>query len=275
MLFALLFGLLVLAHTPAYFASADQPVERRAAVILWCFSSLAEAVSICACLLAAGSIIVDFWKELRARSRTVLLIVLSAAFAIGVWRIWASPIGGRVIQELMRPVLCLHASIPVIVRTLTALEFVSIASLCLAVVLLGWNIAEKSTSEIAPRIHRMRLLLYSSSAFLGLAVFKLNRWLDCGVIFSKPESGARLVIAYSLGAGLAFASLLFLVFGPLAVQASARLHDLAAAASQQESDFKLEVWRVRNVLPEAPLQDLASIGAALFPIIIAVITGKL
>jgi hypothetical protein len=174
-------------------------------------------------------------------------------------------------------VLNLPSLIPVkvIVRTLSILEFLTIVSLCLAVVFLGWDITKKSISELAPRIHRIRLLLYLSSAFLGMAVFKINRWVDCGVIFSQPEGGASLVTAYSLGAGLAFAALLFLVFGPANIQISARLDGLAAAASQEDSDFKAEVWRVRHGLPEAPLQDLVSLGAALFPIIIAAITGKL
>lgn len=260
--FAIVFGAILMAYSGIYLEIELRPFPQRAALILWLYSGVAFAVANVGTLTLAFVYIWARWRDVPRNIRIYLCMIVVAASGVTCFIFSYSSSGGGVPRDLMiglreipgfKTVLLVH----------NLLAVASIATLTIAVVLVTWKIREKESEALGEALQQVRNLMYSSAILLALTVFQLNRLLAAGV--ESTPAGAPLVGAFSLGTGLVFTLLLFLIFATPSLAAAQRVQELMAAAAK-EKDFNKELWLLQNQLPGAPLQHFATVGSILLPL---------
>lgn len=260
--FSIIFCLVAILHLPLFSENEIKHVNIRGPFVIWIYSSIGVALAGLATVSVAVMYIRSGWSQVPAYIRygTGVLLALAGAVIIPL-------ITKNYLPEFsQRDLLGLDTQTPGVVVTLflhDLLALTATAAVVMALTLVSWRIAEKSAEELGEALQGIRNLVYISATQLALTVFEVNRLFACAATNSAERT--QIANAFTVGTGLVFTLLLFLIFGPPSYQGATQLQKLMSIAAE-EKGFKRETWLLKNQLPGAPLQHLATIGSIFLPL---------
>jgi hypothetical protein len=224
--------------------------------ILWGSASLLLNLSMLWSIIIGVEIVVLGMKRIRRKRGRWIALILGAGVLLGlavtVWEVSGS--GGKVLLE---QVTVRVPAVHHILRINNVAAAVAIVTLLFAAYFIGHRAQACTANELSSRLRSFRLTLYSAAVLLGAGVYQIFRLYQWGALMHDLETKRAWILDYAhglaIGGGIAFSSLLILIFLPPAILLNHSLDKLTSAAAQKRREFDREKWLIQQGLEVSPL----------------------
>jgi len=263
-----LFGLTHLLHLNTTFPQDAASVDELRARILWGASFAALGVISGWCLSLAGKMLTTYLPRRTLIVMASLIFVSAIALGIG------TNYGGAGAQSLLQKVEQLtRVPLSALTGWMNVAAATTIMVLIVCCVALGIRPKrELEAKELRQRIFDLRVLLFSSAAFLVSGVTEIFFLFDWPrhVKSIATDPLANLAPTISATAGALYTFLLIVIYVPTALIHEQWRFNLQNNLAQKDESLDIDAWRKRSGLETSVLNSFSTVAAILSPLLAAI-----